>query len=193
MIEAPHWLQTHIRSSLYIYKVFQHLLLRLVVIMMQPQPNTCWVSEWKVAVGDSVGFWLTCIMLSFMIGASQPLHIYSYRIFVLHVKSVSAPVEAHITNRQKIIPQLIIYMVSIRMQISGWGCILMTTCHNIRCWKCLYMYGKDPIWVDMKWVRLTFSTWQERNRENRLLALWLWDQVYIRLGLHPYDHKPLYK
>jgi hypothetical protein len=32
MIEAPHSLHTHIRSSLYIYKVFQHLELWLVVI-----------------------------------------------------------------------------------------------------------------------------------------------------------------
>jgi hypothetical protein len=36
MIETPHPLHTHIRSSLYIYKVFQHLLQWLVVIRMLP-------------------------------------------------------------------------------------------------------------------------------------------------------------
>jgi hypothetical protein len=38
-IEASHPLHTHSRSSLYIYKVFQHLLQWLVVIRMQP--HTC--------------------------------------------------------------------------------------------------------------------------------------------------------
>jgi hypothetical protein len=32
MIEAPHYLHTHSRSSLYIYKVFQHLLQWLAAI-----------------------------------------------------------------------------------------------------------------------------------------------------------------
>jgi hypothetical protein len=37
MIETPHTLHTHSRSTLYIYKVFQHLLQWLVVIRMQLQ------------------------------------------------------------------------------------------------------------------------------------------------------------
>ena len=41
MIENPHILHTHSRSTLYIYiyKVFQHLLQWLVVIRMQLQPD----------------------------------------------------------------------------------------------------------------------------------------------------------
>ena len=36
MIEAPHPLHTHSRSTSYIYNVFKHLELWLVVIGMQP-------------------------------------------------------------------------------------------------------------------------------------------------------------
>ena len=39
--ETPHTVQTHGRSTLYIYKVFEHLLQWLVVIQMQFQPNIC--------------------------------------------------------------------------------------------------------------------------------------------------------
>jgi hypothetical protein len=41
MFETPHTLHTHIRSILWVYKVFQHLLQlqRLVVIRMQIQPD----------------------------------------------------------------------------------------------------------------------------------------------------------
>ena len=39
MIDTPHTCHTHSRSSLYIYEVFQHLLLWLQVIRMQP--HTC--------------------------------------------------------------------------------------------------------------------------------------------------------
>jgi hypothetical protein len=57
MIEAPHTLYTHSRSSSYIYIVFPHLILRLqVIIRMQPQPDICLVSQSKVVVGDSPGF-----------------------------------------------------------------------------------------------------------------------------------------
>jgi hypothetical protein len=41
MIEAPHSLHTHIRSSLYIYNAIQHLLQWLQVIRMQLQPVIC--------------------------------------------------------------------------------------------------------------------------------------------------------
>jgi hypothetical protein len=56
MIEAPHPLHTHSRSSSYIYIVFQHLLLWLQVIRMQHQPDIYLVSQSKVGVGDSPGF-----------------------------------------------------------------------------------------------------------------------------------------
>jgi hypothetical protein len=39
MIDTPHPVHTHSRFSLYIYKVFQHLLMWLQVIRMQP--HTC--------------------------------------------------------------------------------------------------------------------------------------------------------
>jgi hypothetical protein len=41
LIGASHPLHTHRRSTLYIYKEFQHLLQWLVVIRMQLQPNIC--------------------------------------------------------------------------------------------------------------------------------------------------------
>jgi hypothetical protein len=73
----------------------------------------------------------------------------------------------------------------------GWGCIPMTTGRSSRCWNALYMYRV----IDLQWV---WSGWgvsnisqhmlQVKNQENCLLPLWLWDQAYIRLGLHPYDH-----
>jgi hypothetical protein len=49
MIEAPHTLHTPSRSTSVIYNVFNHLLLRLVVILMQAQPEICWVlqSKWQ--------------------------------------------------------------------------------------------------------------------------------------------------
>ena len=39
MIETPHSLHTHSSSSSRLYKVFQNLLLRLVVMTTQPQPD----------------------------------------------------------------------------------------------------------------------------------------------------------
>ena len=39
MIETPHPVHTHSRSSLYIYKVFEHLQQWLRVIRMQLQPE----------------------------------------------------------------------------------------------------------------------------------------------------------
>ena len=41
MIEAPHSLHTHSRSSLYIYNAIQNLTLLLKVIRMQPHPDIC--------------------------------------------------------------------------------------------------------------------------------------------------------
>jgi len=41
MIEAPHSLHTHSRSSLYIYNAIQHLLLWLQVVRMLPHPDIC--------------------------------------------------------------------------------------------------------------------------------------------------------
>jgi hypothetical protein len=41
MIEHPHSLYTHIRSSSYTYNASQHLLQWIVVIRMQLQPDIC--------------------------------------------------------------------------------------------------------------------------------------------------------
>jgi len=62
MMETPHSLHTHSRSTLYIYKVLQHLQLWLMVIRMQPQPDIC---SWKRCGSGSRQFtrFLDCIML----------------------------------------------------------------------------------------------------------------------------------
>jgi hypothetical protein len=79
MIKTPHTLHTHSRSSSYIYLVFQHLLLWLVVKRIQPQPDICLV--------HSDSWFLTWIMLLTIIGASHPLHthnistLYIYKVF----------------------------------------------------------------------------------------------------------------
>jgi hypothetical protein len=55
MIGAPHALHTHSRSTSYIYNVFQHLLLWLVVIKMQSQHDMLGLTV-TVVVGNSLGF-----------------------------------------------------------------------------------------------------------------------------------------
>jgi hypothetical protein len=75
---------------------------------------------------------------------------------------------------------------TVRQQISGWSCILMTPSHNRRCWNTLYMYKVDLIWVWSGWVVLiiTYSTLQVRNRVNRLrLPLWLWLSSKYQVGV----------
>ena len=53
MIEAPHSLHSHANLSSCIYTVFQHLLLRLQVIRMQPLIDICSGREVKLAVGEN--------------------------------------------------------------------------------------------------------------------------------------------
>ena len=55
MTEAPHTLHTLIRSFPFTYNVFLHLLLRLAVIRMQPQPDMLGLTV-QAVVGDSLGF-----------------------------------------------------------------------------------------------------------------------------------------
>ena len=55
MIETPHPVHTHSKSSLYIYKVFQHLLQWLKVIRMQPYPNIQYLLSRCVEGGVSEG------------------------------------------------------------------------------------------------------------------------------------------
>jgi hypothetical protein len=55
VIETSHLLHTLIRSSSYIYNVFQHLLMQPVVIRMQPQPEYMLGLTVIAVVGDSLG------------------------------------------------------------------------------------------------------------------------------------------
>ena len=73
MIEAPHPLYTHSRSTSCIYEVFQYLLLGLAVIWMQTQPIYTWS---HILSGGSRRFtwFLTCIMLEVLIEVTHPLH-----------------------------------------------------------------------------------------------------------------------
>jgi hypothetical protein len=82
MIDTPRPLHTHRRSFSYIHiNAIQHLLLRLQVIWMQPQPDICsmdmepetWVSDLRVdVVGIGGGF-----LLVLMIEAPHSLHTHS--------------------------------------------------------------------------------------------------------------------
>ena len=62
---TPYPLKTHITSTLYIYEVFQHLLLWLWVIRMQSHTESAWsLTVTVVVVGDSLGFSLVaCVRL----------------------------------------------------------------------------------------------------------------------------------
>jgi hypothetical protein len=88
MIEAPHPVHTHSRSTSFIYKVFQHLLQWLVVVIrMQPQPDICLVSQ-SQRCSKRFSWFLTCsISYEDMIKAPHPLHThvrsspYIYTVF----------------------------------------------------------------------------------------------------------------
>jgi hypothetical protein len=64
MIETPHTLHTHSRSTLYMYKVFQHLLqwlLVLVVIRMSPQADVYLSPHSAGVVTRRITWLLTCM------------------------------------------------------------------------------------------------------------------------------------
>jgi hypothetical protein len=69
-IESSHPLHTHRRSSLYIYIVFQHLLLWLQVIRMPPLPYIHPPGPDVVGIGGGY-------LLVLTIETSQPLHTHS--------------------------------------------------------------------------------------------------------------------
>jgi hypothetical protein len=80
MIEAPHFLHTHIRSSLYINNVIQHLLQWLQVIRMQPPLIYDWFHKFtKVVAGGSRRFtWIHHgVALLHLIRAPHTLHTHS--------------------------------------------------------------------------------------------------------------------
>ena len=73
MIETPHTLHTHSRSSLYIYNAIQHLQQWLPVIRMPPHPDICYLGakseEWMPLVGG--------YLLVLMIETPHTLHTHS--------------------------------------------------------------------------------------------------------------------
>ena len=70
----------------------------------------------------------------------------------------------------------------------------MAAIHYWRCWNTLYMHELDLLWV-WRGLGVLIITYHDRSgKENILLPpLWLWDQVCIRLELHPYGCNPLLK
>ena len=80
LIEVPHTLHTHSRSSLYIYNAIQHLEQWLPVIRMQPHPDIC--SLRPVGAGERVTVAVGC-----MIDNPHTLHTHSgsilntYKVF----------------------------------------------------------------------------------------------------------------
>ena len=81
MIEASHMLHTHSRSFSYIYNVFHHILLWLVVMSMPPHLLYLGLTVTE-EVGDSFGFWLvSCCRLWLRHHTTS----YSYQIFFIHI------------------------------------------------------------------------------------------------------------
>jgi hypothetical protein len=106
MIGAPHALHTHSRSTSYIYNVFQHLFLWLVlvVIKMQSQPDMLVLTVTMVDGCRRFTRILTWNVLSVMIGAPHTFHT--------HSRSTS-----YIDN---VFHHLRLWLVVIRMQPTPW-------------------------------------------------------------------------
>ena len=85
----PHPHHTHSRSTSYINKVFQHILLWLLVIRIHTQPFICLVSHKVAAVGHSLGFslviccrlWLRPLIHFILIGGLLHTYIQSFSTF----------------------------------------------------------------------------------------------------------------
>ena len=84
---------------------------------------------------------------------------------------------------------LLLWLVTVRPSISGWGCIHMIASHSSTCWISLYMHDKEVLWVWIGWDvgclnhNLTHDTSEKTSGPTETA----WDQAYIRLRLHPYD------
>ena len=63
--------------------------------------------------------------------------------------------------------------LSVSQSISGWVCILMTTSRSRGCWKTLYMYAEDMLWVWSGWgaAIITDIMLQVRARKNLLVLV----------------------
>ena len=58
---------------------------------------------------------------------------------------------------------------TLREQISGWGCILMTNSHSSRGWNTLYMYEIDMLWVWRGWgVPIILQQRKPMSKTNRI-------------------------
>jgi hypothetical protein len=154
MIEAPHTLHTHRRSSSYIYTELQHLLPWLAVKWMQHCTDICWVS-WSqftvVAVGECVGLtFVACVRL--WLRCQRP-----------NMSSYESPTAA----------------TTVRPSIWDWGCILMTICYSRRCWNTIYMYVNG---LSMKWLGCLNHNMQhepsEKPSESPTSALPLSEGIY---------------
>ena len=83
MIETPHTLHTHSRSSLYIYNAIQHLQQWLPVIRMQPHPDICPlrpVSGFLLGAGERITVAVGC-----MIDIPHTLHTHSRSTFNIYI------------------------------------------------------------------------------------------------------------
>ena len=107
MIETPHLLHTCIRSSSFTINVFQHRLLWIQVIRMQPQPDIYLVSNHS-SCSRRVSWILTWIMLYVMIGAPSPVHSHSRSTSYMH----------------KVFQYRLLWVVVIRMQPQTEICLV---------------------------------------------------------------------
>ena len=58
---------------------------------------------------------------------------------------------------------------TLKEQISGWDCILMTNGHSSRCWKTLYMYEIDLLWISRGWgVPIILQQRKPMSKTNRI-------------------------
>ena len=126
MIETPHTLHTHSRSSLYIYNAIQHLQQWLPVIRMQPHPDIC-----SLRPVSGCGF-PRCRRKSHCgLYDWQPSHTsYSWQVFFIHIKSVSAPnivAKGHKEATPNVSPTVTTNMDN----GGGWHYILMTLNHRL--------------------------------------------------------------
>ena len=70
---------------------------------------------------------------------------------------------------------LLLWLVTVRPSISGWGCIHMIASRSSTCcWISLYMHDEDLLWLWRWWgvSIITYSMIQVRKRVNLVLPHW---------------------
>ena len=101
--------------------------------------------------------------------------LYMYEIDLLWVRrGWAATEETHVKNQQNL---LLRCFTTLRVQISGWGCILRTNSHSSRGWNTLYMYEIDLLWVLRGWGATEETN--VKNHQNLLLRCFttFWVQI----------------